>query len=105
MKELGKDVLNLENEMNSNAHLLVEISGSTCGACKLMEPVLVKTEEAFNLNIVKLNIDDYLNLKDKYEVKCLPTLLFFKDGYLVEKLEGYTPQPKLFKVINEKLGL
>jgi len=79
--------------------LLVDFYAPWCGPCQLMAPILekVNTQMQQRLKIVKINTDTYPQLASKYQVYALPTLVLFKQGQVVNRLEGALPADKLLQ--------
>lgn len=66
-------------------------TASWCGPCKSISNSLGDLNEIYkNINFYKIDVDDEENndLCDKYEIKSVPTFLFFKDGKYIKKIEG-----------------
>jgi thioredoxin 1 len=97
---------NFETDINIAGKLvLVDLWAEWCGPCKMMEPVLeeIINEKGDSIQLVKINIDENRETPVKYRVMSIPTLLFFKDGKEVDRVEGRVPKNKLQKVIDNNL--
>ena len=94
-----KDVL------GSNLPTLVDFWAEWCGPCKQIGPILEEiSEEKINLiKIVKINIDENPNTPQKYEVRGIPTLMFFNNGKLIDTKIGNLPKSLLNKWIESSL--
>lgn len=77
--------------------LLVDFSAPWCGPCRMMEPILdqVSAQMKQQLRVVKINTDNYPELASQYQVHALPTLVLFKNGQPVDRLEGVMPVDQL----------
>ncbi len=75
---------------SSNTPVLVDFYATWCGPCQLMAGILeeVKGQLGDRLKIVKIDSDKYPELATEYQVYALPTLILFKQGKQVEKIEG-----------------
>ena len=85
--------------------LMLSFSASWCGPCKMLHPVLenLSNEEEFK-NIIFLNsdVDDGFELAKKFNVKSIPSLLFFKKGKMLKHHVGFINKEEL-KIILKSL--
>jgi len=73
--------------------LIVDIFSDWCGPCKLLTPVLEKIRDEGFIELIKINIDENHELGQILNVYAVPTLLFFRDGKLLDndiKIHGET---------------
>ncbi len=82
---------------DSDVPVLVDFYAEWCGPCKLMVPILeqVNAQLSDRLRIVKIDTERYANLATKYQIEALPTLVLFKQGQPVERIEGVVQAPQL----------
>lgn len=75
---------------SSDTPVLVDFYATWCGPCQLMARILeeVKGQLGDRLKIVKIDSDKYPDLAKEYQIYALPTLILFKQGKQVEKIEG-----------------
>ncbi len=66
--------------------VLVDFYADWCGPCKMLVPVL---DEVDFCDVIKVNIDEYQELAQKFGIMSIPTLVYFKDGLESERLIGY----------------
>lgn len=85
--------------------VLVEFYSDGCLGCKQISPVLGELEDEYEkeIKIVKVNALFSEELKNKYEVTVYPTILFFKKGEQIARLEGIVSQEELEAKIKEAL--
>ncbi len=74
----------------STVPVLVDFYATWCGPCQMMSPILeqVGTQMRNRLQVVKIDTDKYPGIASKYGIQSLPTLVLFKQGQPVEKIEG-----------------
>lgn len=101
MKYINKE--NFENEvLNSDKLTVVDFFATWCGPCQMLAPVLEKiSNENSDLNIVKVDIDESVELAIKYQVEVVPTLVIFKGGNVVKTLEGFRSEKELLEEFNK----
>jgi thioredoxin 2 len=70
--------------------VLVDCWAPWCGPCKMLAPIMDELAAKYlgGIKIVKLNVDENPFIAHKYDIKSIPTLLFIKDGNLMETLSG-----------------
>ena len=101
-----KEVQTVEfNELYNKGVVVADFFSSTCGPCKMLAFVLADVEKNLGdkVTILKVNFDENKELTEKFAVKGYPTLIFFKDGEEVKRLQGLQQKPAIIKVIEELL--
>ena len=94
---------NFEKEvLQSDIPVVVDFYADWCGPCKMMAPVVeeLATEYEGVIKIGKLNVDDAPSTSSKYRVMTIPTILFFKNGQVVETVVGAVPKASLAQKID-----
>lgn len=89
---------NFETEViQSNLPVLVDFYADWCGPCKMMAPIVEGLADSYNgkVKIGKCNIDDNMEIAQKYRVMSIPTFIFFKDGQAVETKVGAMSKDEL----------
>jgi thioredoxin 1 len=88
----------------SSKPVIVEFYSDSCIPCKQLSPILGNLEDLYEgrLKVVKVNVNFDVELAEKYEVMASPTLLFFKAGNEVNRLQGLVKEDVL-KSETEKL--
>ena len=87
---------------SSEVPVLVDFYATWCGPCQMMAPILEQVGASLRdrLQVVKIDSDRYPNLASKYQIEALPTLVLFKNGQPVEKIEGVHQAPQLIQPLN-----
>ena len=85
--------------------VIVDFWATWCGPCRMLSPLLdeVEAEMSDKITVVKVNVDDADEIAMRYRIMSIPTLLFFKNGQLVDKTVGAMPKRTLVEKINANL--
>ncbi|MGD1918416.1 MAG: thioredoxin family protein [Pleurocapsa sp.] len=102
---------NFQREVLETSDLvLVHFWTPWCGLCRLIDPMLKTIGESQKeiIKIVSINADDNLKLANVYRLKNVPTIMLFKNGKLIEKLDNFNSRDRLKvalkKIIDQQLG-
>ena len=74
------------NEYINNEFILVDFYADWCGPCKMLGNIL---QQVNFVDVLKINVDEYSDLAQKYGVMSIPTLCFFSKGELRRKEIGF----------------
>lgn len=73
--------------------VVVDFWASWCGPCRMVGPILEEIHiEREDVEIVKCNVDDNPELAQRFNIRGIPTVLFFNDGKVQETLVGAVPK-------------
>jgi thioredoxin 1 len=76
--------------------VVVDFFATWCGPCKMLAPVFESVSEEINdAKFVKVDIDESLELAQKFGISTVPTMMIFKDGKVVDTLVGFMPKDNL----------
>lgn len=100
--EITKD--NFETLRNGELPLVVDLWATWCGPCKAISPLVSKLAEEYDGKLVvgKCDVEQNDDITMEFGVRNIPTLLFFKDGKLVNKHVG-APNEKKMRELFDKL--
>jgi len=96
---------NFDELLNAGKPLVVDFWAEWCGPCRMVGPIIeeLATEYDGTVNIGKMDVDNNVDTVAQFGIRNIPTILFFKEGQLVDKLVGAAPKPTLVSKINALL--
>ena len=96
---------NFSDLLQDSKLVVVDFWATWCGPCRMLSPILdeVEAEMPNDITVVKVNVDDADEIAAQYRIMSIPTLLFFKNGKVVDKTVGAMPKNTLIDKIKANL--
>jgi thioredoxin 1 len=84
--------------------VLVDFFTEWCGYCHMLTPILEEVDkEIEELKIVKVDAERCVFITEEYNIEFYPEMLIFKNGELVDHIDGYVPKDVIVKKVKEYL--
>ncbi len=83
--------------------LVLDCWAEWCGPCKMISPIVEELADEYEGEVAfgKLDCDENKNIVMEYGIMAIPTLLFFKNGELVDKVVGVVPKEDIQRTVEE----
>jgi len=85
---------NFDEVLSSNTVVVADFWAEWCGPCKMVGPFIEQLSEEYagKAAVGKIDIEENDDLATKYAIRNIPTVLFFKNGEVVDKMVGAAPK-------------
>jgi thioredoxin 1 len=107
--DMGKAIeitdANFEQIISSDKPVLVDFWAEWCGPCKMIGPVVEELAGEYDGKVLvgKVDVDNNPSVSAKFGIRSIPTLLFFKNGEIVDKQVGAVPKSVLSQKLEAQL--
>ena len=88
---------NIKEAIQSGKPVVVDFWAEWCGPCRMVGPVVEELAKEYEGRVIigKLDVDENVETPNQYGIRNIPTILFFKDGQVVDKQIGAAPKAAL----------
>lgn len=88
---------NIKQIISSGKPVVIDFWAEWCGPCRMVGPSIEELSKEYEgrVEIGKLNVDDNVETPGEYGIRNIPTILFIKDGKIVDKQIGAAPKSVL----------
>ena len=87
---------NFESLKKGDMPLVVDFWATWCGPCRMVAPIITELAEKYDgkINVGKCDVEENDDLAAEYGIRNIPTILFIKNGQVVDKIVGATSKAK-----------
>ncbi len=88
---------NFESLKSGAQPLVVDFWATWCGPCRMISPIIAELAQAYDgrITVGKCDVEENETLAEEFGIRNIPTILFFKNGEVVDKLVGAVAKAKL----------
>jgi thioredoxin 1 len=92
--------------IQSSNLIMVDFWATWCGPCKIVAPVVEELAQEYTgkVNFAKVNTDENPDIASRFNIRGIPTLIFFKDGKVLDQIVGAVPKAQLKSKIDSFLA-
>ena len=84
--------------------VMIDFWAAWCGPCRAIAPILEQIAEASEgrVTLLKVNVDENPGLAARYAIRSVPTILFVKQGTVVDRIVGAVPKAVVQDLVNAR---
>lgn len=96
---------NYQELIDTNLPLVIDFSATWCGPCKRIAPIIAELAEEYDGKVIigTCDVDDNDELTTKYGIRNVPTVLFIRNGEVIDKHVGAAPKSLFIEKIQALL--
>lgn len=92
---------NFSDLIKSDDVVLVDFFATWCGPCQQLGPELDELSMEVNNNIIKIDVDEFRELAMEYQIRSVPTIIYFKNGVEKFRVSGFREKDILKSELNQ----
>ncbi|MBR2479765.1 MAG: thioredoxin [Clostridia bacterium] len=103
MEKIIKTVKDYDNLVNCGKLCVIDLFATWCGPCRMLAPIISSIANKSNDSFIvaKVDVDEIEEIAIRYSVNTIPTILYVKDGKLLEKTVGLRTEDQIMNTIEK----
>ena len=92
---LELNIQNFKDTVQNNKVVMVDFWAPWCGPCRMIAPIIEELSEEYkdkDVTIAKVNTDEAPEIAGEFGIRSIPTVIFFKNGEVVDAMIGAAPK-------------
>lgn len=97
------DTIKFDDAINGGKLVMVDFNATWCKPCKMMQPSIdrVHDDRSSEVIVYSIDVDEFPQYNEKYQIKSIPLVLLFKNGKLLHRSEGLLEESKINELIDK----
>lgn len=97
------DTIKFDDAINGDKLVMVDFNATWCKPCKMMQPSIdrVHDERSSEVIVYSIDVDEFPQYNEKYQIKSIPLVMLFKNGKLLHRSEGLLEESKINELIDK----
>lgn len=97
MKQITNE--NFKSSTIANKMVIIKLGAPWCSPCHALQPILEAVDkENKDITVFDVDVDEEIELTEELEIRSVPTLLFYKDGNLIERISGTKTKEQILSI-------
>lgn len=93
-----------EEAENNKGLTVIDFWADWCGPCQMLAPIIEQiASERDDVKICKVNVDEAMELAQKFHIVSIPTIVFLKDGEFIYQMVGLRGKDEIISAIDARL--